>query len=177
MAIAVGSGRTSGDLPGVCLNLWKLLITCCKSENYSTSLKCSGAVVKGSVWRLMIQLSTTPGIPQQQWALIKNKCQHHHPPSSPHPPTTHHPTTCTNTPVFQCIYSLSLAAPPDSVYSGQDQLSATARIHSQQTDFWPIFPRSEKFRVLWILKPVIFDIIISTFVLNLPHESNYKTCT
>lgn len=89
MAIAVGSGRTSGDLPGVCLNLWKLLITCCKSENYSTSLKCSGAVVKGSVWRLMIQLSTTPGIPQQQWALIKNKCQHHHPPSSPPPP--HHP--------------------------------------------------------------------------------------
>lgn len=65
MAIAVGSGRTSGDLPGVCLHLWKLLITCCKSENYSTSLKLSGTVVKGSVWGLMIQLSTTPGIPQQ----------------------------------------------------------------------------------------------------------------
>lgn len=61
----LGSGRTSGDLRGICLHLSKLLITCRKSENYGTSLKHCGAVVKGSVWGLMIQLSTTPGIPQQ----------------------------------------------------------------------------------------------------------------
>lgn len=125
---------------GLCLHLSKLLITCRKSENYNTSLKCSCAVVKGSVWgwwyswaQHLESLSSA----SKRW-LKTNVSTTRHPPKHP-------PTTRTNTPLFQCNSSLSPAAAPDSVYSGRDQLLATARIHSQHTDFCPIFRRSEKF--------------------------------
>lgn len=141
MVIAMGSGELQVTFRvRFLLHLLKLLITFCKSEYYSTSLRLPDAVVKGFVWgwwyswaRHLESLSST----SERWLKTNVSTTTHHPPNTPNHAHQHTP--------FPMQFFLRSVAAPDSVFSGQDQLLASARTLSQHTDFWPIFRGSEKF--------------------------------
>lgn len=143
MAACFKAESTSGDLQGVCLHLSELLITCCKSKNYTSSLKRSGPVLKASFWgwwyswtQHLESLSSTNESDEKQMSA---------PPLPPPPPPPSSP--------LQCTPPASPAAGPACVYSGQNELLATARFAASTLTFDPYSEGSAEFtKVLWTLQ-------------------------
>lgn len=121
---------------GVCLHLSKLLITRHKSKNYTSSLKCTGPVFKGSIWgwwcswaQHLESLSSTTEV---WWK-----------------------TNVSTSPPLHCTPSESPAAGPGCVYSGQDELLATARSTASTLTFDPYSEgQGSSQSLLWILQPL-----------------------